>query len=116
MRPASAPNRNETRHADELDDDERRNLRVPIDADLGAVDRRHPDDRLNAVVVEQERDEHQERVPASGAAPATSATPRPNRRGSRSDAVAAKTAQAHLGGSGTPRSSGIEKTSHQTPR
>ena len=72
MRPASGAEQERERHADELHDDERGNLRVAVDADLGAVDRRHPDDRLDAVVVEQERDQHQERVAGSRAARETS--------------------------------------------
>ena len=50
------------RHSDELHEHECGDLRVLVDADLGAVDRRHPDDRLDPVVIEQERDQHQERL------------------------------------------------------
>ncbi len=53
------------RHAHELHEHERGNARVAIDANLGAVDRRHPDDRLNAVVVEQKCNQHQKRLPVA---------------------------------------------------
>ena len=35
---------------------------VVVDPDLGAVNRGHPDDRLDAVVVDQEREQEHERL------------------------------------------------------
>ena len=48
------------RDAHELDEQDRRDHRTLIDADLVAVDRRHADDRADAVVVDQKRQQHQE--------------------------------------------------------
>jgi hypothetical protein len=49
-------------YADELRDEQRRDHRVLVDPDLTAERRCHPDDGLDAVVVDQERDEQQERL------------------------------------------------------
>ena len=93
MRPARRAEQERTRHADELHDDERGDLRVAIDADLGAVDRRHADDRLDAVVVEQERQQHQERLPVAAQLVERSPDP-PERRRARPASAAASPARA----------------------
>ena len=79
------------RDADELHHHERGDLRVLVDADLRAVDARHPNHRLDAVLVEQHRDEQQEgvsiapdlaerpRQPAEGSADRRAAARRPPR-------------------------------------
>jgi hypothetical protein len=50
--PCHRPECKRARHAYELDKDEGGNLRVPIDTNFDAVNRRHPDDGLDPVVVE----------------------------------------------------------------
>ena len=81
--------------------------------DLRPVGRRHPDDRLDAVVVEQEREQQHERLPVAAqlaerleqpaCRPPISALPDGRSPGS-----------SRRGGSGTWRNSGIENTTHQT--
>ena len=102
------------RHADELRDEQRRDHRVLVDADLAAEGRRHPDDGLDAVVVEEERDQQQERLPV--------APQLVERFDQPADADAKKAAgrrfvrpRSRRAGSGTWRKSGIENTSHQMP-
>jgi hypothetical protein len=53
------------RHADELHEHECRDAGVAVDADLGAVDGGHADDRLDAVVVEEKGHQHEERLPVA---------------------------------------------------
>ena len=81
--------------------------------ELRPVGRGHPDDGLDAVVVEEERDQHQEGLAvaaqlAEGLAQA--------READRDQALrpARGRPRARCGGSGTRRNRGIEKTSHHT--
>ena len=60
MRPASIPNRKEHGIPDELDQKDGPNQRTLADPDLRPVCGRHPDDRPDPVVVDQEREQHQE--------------------------------------------------------
>ena len=81
--------------------------------ELRAVERGHPDDGLDAVVVDQERDQEQEGL-------AVAAQLRGTSRRSRVKATATalcprrSSGLQRRGGSGTRRNSGIEKTSHHT--
>ena len=99
------------RDADELHEHERRDQRVLRQPDLLAVDRRHPDDRADAVVVDQERHQHQERL----AVPPQLAQRRDELTDGRRQRVHVRRPAAdRTAGSGTRRNRGIEKTSHQT--
>ena len=101
------------RHADELHQQDRADQRALADADLGAVDRRHPDDGPDPVVVDQEREQHQEGLPE--AAQLAEGLAEPGERGPRSrPSPGHSSGSSARGGSGTRRKSGIEKTTHQT--
>ena len=63
MRPASRPKSDGERNPDELHHHERGDQRVLRQPDLLAVRAGHADDRADAVVVDQERHQHQERLP-----------------------------------------------------
>ena len=102
-----------TRHTDELDQHEGRDLRVLVDADFDAVDRRHPDDGLDPVVVERGTRRASETPGDSRAARGRSSAVAPVairiefwRRRSSASSVGA--------GSGTRKNNGSEKTSHHT--
>ncbi len=57
------PEQERERDADELRDQQRADHRVVVEADLGSVDGGHPDDRLDAVVVDQEGEQEHEGLP-----------------------------------------------------
>ena len=113
MRSANIPNRNANGMPMNCVTSSAPIIALSSSADLGAVDRRHPDDRLDAVVVDQEREQQHERLPVARAARGTSraAACRPPSSalpdGRSRDSI-------RRGGSGTWRNSGIENTTHQT--
>ena len=113
MRPATRAEEEGAGDAHELHQQDRADERALADADLGAVGRRHLDDGLDAVVVDQERQQHQERLAvaaelAKRLAQAHEGDAGPGSRPGRSSG------SIRAGGSGTRRKSGIENSAHQT--
>ena len=65
IRPADHPEQERAGDPDELHQQDRADEGALPDAELGAVRGRHLDDGLDAVVVDQEREQHEERLPVA---------------------------------------------------